>query len=363
MRFKQKNIREWIILSKTPRLGPVKFNQLIKYFGCPEKILSASSEELSRIPKMDQGTLDYITNKAKELNVEKDLTLMDKLGVELITSEDTEYPSILKTIFDPPFVLYVRGKLKKEDENSVAIVGTRRATNYGKITARKLSRDLAKKGITVVSGMARGIDTSAHWGALEAGGRTIAVLGCGVDAIYPFENKELMKAIIEKGAVISEFPLRAIPQPQNFPRRNRIISGLSKGVVIIEAPFKSGALITANFALEQGREVFAVPGNITSPYSQGSNLLIREGAKLVEDVEDILEELNIDWGEEEAKLTPSLSKEEKIIMEHLSREPLHINVLVKKSDLSPAKVAEGLIRLEIKGLVRELPGKLFVKEV
>ena len=363
MRSKQKNVKEWIILSKASRLGPVKFSQLMKYFGSPEKILSASFEELSRVPKIDQDTLSYITNKAKELNIEKDLDLMDKLGVNLITIEDTEYPSGLKMIFDPPFVLYVRGKLKKEDENSIAVVGTRRATNYGKITARRLARDLAKEGITVVSGMARGIDTSAHWGALEAGGRTIAVLGCGVDTVYPFENKELMEAIAKKGAVISEFPLGAIPERQNFPRRNRIISGLSKGVVVVEAPLKSGALITANFALEQGREVFAVPGNVTSPYSQGSNSLIKEGAKLVESVEDILEELNIYFKEERTKPYPSLSEEERIIMDHLSKEPLHINLLVKESGLSPAKVSENLIRLEIKGLVRELPGKLFVKEV
>jgi len=362
MRFKQKNIREWIILSKAPRLGPAKFNQLMKYFGSVEKILSASFQELSKIPKIDQNTLGYITNKAKELSIEKDLDLMDKLGVGLITIEDAEYPSNLKMIFDPPFVLYVRGKLKKEDENSVAVVGTRRATNYAKITARRLARDLAKEGITVVSGMARGVDTSAHWGALEAGGRTIAVLGCGVDIVYPFENKELMEAIAKEGAVISEFPMGAIPERQNFPRRNRVISGLSKGVVVVEAPLKSGALITANFALEQGREVFAVPGNITNPYSQGSNLLIKEGAKLVESVEDILEELNIYFEEERTKPSPSLSNEEKIIMDHLSNEPLHINLLVKKSGLSPAKVAENLIRLEIKGLVRELPGKLFVKE-
>ncbi len=362
MRSKQKNVREWIILSKAPRLGPAKFKQLMEHFDSPEKILSASFEELSRVPKVDQNTLDYITNKAKDINVEKDFDRMEKLGVSLTSIKDSEYPFNLKTIFDPPFVLYVRGKLKKEDENSVAMVGTRRATNYGKIIARRLGRDLAKEGITVVSGMARGIDTSAHWGALEAGGRTIAVLGCGIDVIYPFENKELMERIVEKGAVISEFPLGAIPQAQNFPRRNRIISGLSKGVVVIEAPFKSGALITANFALEQGRAGFAVPGNIPNPYSHGSNLLIKEGAKLVEDVEDILEELNIYLREEKAKPSPCLSNEEKIMMNYLSEEPLHIDVLVKKSNLSPAKVAENLIRLEIKGLVRELPGKLFVKE-
>ncbi len=362
MRSKQKDIREWIILSKAPRLGPAKFKQLIEHFDSPERILSASLEELSRISTIDQSTLDYITNKAKEIDVEKDLDRIDKLRVSLVSIKDSEYPFNLKTIFDPPFVLYIRGELKKEDVNSVAIVGTRRATNYGKIIARRLGRDLAREGITVVSGMARGIDTSAHWGALEAGGRTIAVLGCGVDVIYPFENKKLMEAIVEKGAVISEFPLRAIPQAQNFPRRNRIISGLSKGVVVVEAPFKSGALITANFALEQGREVFAVPGNITNPYSHGSNLLIKEGAKLVEDVADILEELHIYFKEEKVKPSPSLSNEEKIVMNCLSGEPLHINALVEKSNLSPAKVAENLIRLEIKGLVRELPGKLFVRE-
>ena len=217
----------------------------------------------------------------------------------------------------------------------------------------------------MISGMARGIDTAAHEGALEEGGRTIAVLGCGVDVVYPPENDSLMREIIEKGAVISEFPLGEKPLAQNFPRRNRIISGLSRGVLVVEAPSKSGALTTADFALEQGREVFAVPGSITNPYCRGSNKLIKEGAKMVEDVSDILEELGFYSIKKEkiSSIDPQISFEEKIILNLLSSEPIHIDELIEKTQLSVPKVADILIRLQMKGMIRELPGKLFVKEV
>jgi len=245
-------------------------------------------------------------------------------------------------------------------------VGTRRATVYGKLTARRLARDLAREGVTVVSGMARGIDTEAHRGALEAGGRTIAILGCGVDIVYPPENRGLMEEIIKKGAVISEFSLGEEPEAPHFPQRNRIISGLSKGVLVVEAPLKSGALITANFALDQGRDVFAVPGNINSPNSHGTNQLIKEGAKLVESMEDVLEELNFSelaqLKKEKIKAENlSLSSEEKKIFNLLKEEPSHIDLLVKLSRFPASKVGELLMRLQIKSLVRELPGKLFCK--
>jgi len=261
-------------------------------------------------------------------------------------------------------LLYLRGDLKKEDEIAVAIVGTRQATSYGKIVARKIARELAKEHITVVSGMARGIDTYAHEGALEEGGRTIAILGCGVDIVYPWENKSLMEQIIKQGAVISEFSLGTKPFARNFPRRNRIISGLSKGVVVVEAPLKSGALITADFALEQGREVFSVPGVITSPYSKGTNKLIKEGARVVESVYDILEELGISSLRNERKsyVDYQLSFEEKTIFDQLTLNPSHIDDIVEKSGFPVARVADILMRLQLKKMLRELPGKLFLKE-
>ncbi len=354
------------MLSKLPYLGPRTCRQLVDYFGGPEKVLSATLQALSRVPGLRGKAVTSITHQMDKIEIDKDLKRIAELGIEVISFKDPRYPVNLETIFDPPFLLYVRGRLKKEDADALAIVGTRRATVYGKLTARRLARDLAREGITVVSGMARGIDTEAHRGALEAGGRTIAVLGCGVDTVYPPENRGLMEEIIKKGAVVSEFSLGEEPDAPHFPQRNRIISGLSKGVLVVEAPLKSGALITANFALDQGRDVLAVPGNINSPNSHGTNQLIKEGAKLVESMEDVLEEMNFSelapLKKEKIKAESlSLSPEEKEIFNLLKEEPSHIDLLVRFSRLPASKVGELLMRLQIKGLVRELPGKLFCK--
>jgi len=355
--------REWLLLSKLPLLNSKKCRQIVEYFGSPKKVFSASFNDIMKVPGLDKETALSIM-QAKKMNIEKEIAELHKIDVNIVGFQDSLYPPNLLTIFVPPFLLYVRGKLKKEDVNAVAIVGTRRATTYGKLAARKLARDLAKEGITIISGMARGIDTAAHWGALEGGGRTIAVLGCGVDIVYPPENKRLMEEIIKNGAVISEFPLKSAPDAFHFPQRNRIISGLSKGVVVVEAPLRSGALITVNFALEEGREVFAVPGNIFSPNSQGTNRLIKEGAKLVETKEDILEELNFPLIHKEINKgnNPSLSLEERKMLDLLKDKPLHINSIIKISNLSASEVGGSLIKLEIKGLVRELPGKIFARE-
>lgn len=358
--------RDWILLSKLPHLGPWTCRQLVEHLGSPEKVLSASPQVLSRVPGLGEKGVTSITHQAHKIEIDRDLKRIEELDIEVISYKDPRYPVNLKNIFDPPFLLYVRGTLEEQDLDALAIVGTRRATVYGKLTARRLARDLAREGVTVVSGMARGIDTEAHRGALEAGGRTIAVLGCGLDIVYPPENRGLMEEIIKKGAVISEFSLGEEPQAPHFPQRNRIISGLSKGVLVVEAPLKSGALITANFALDQGRDVFAVPGNISNPNSHGTNGLIKEGAKLVESMEDVLEELNFS---ELAQLkkekikdkNPSLSPEEKKIFNLLKDEPSHIDLLVKLSRFQASKVGELLMRLQIKSLVRELPGKLFCK--
>jgi len=361
----QEELKFWILLSKTPSLGPIRCHKLLERFGSPKEIFSAPLEELTKIPKIDEKTIRFIKEEVPYISLRQDYELIRKLKIKLIPFSASFYPANLRNIPDPPFLLYERGELERSDENSVAIVGTRKATNYGKIVARKLARELAREGITVISGMARGIDTAAHEGALEEGGRTIAVLGCGVDVVYPPENDSLMREIIEKGAVISEFPLGEKPLAQNFPRRNRIISGLSRGVLVVEAPSKSGALTTADFALEQGREVFAVPGSITNPYCRGSNKLIKEGAKMVEDVSDILEELGFYSIKKEkiSSIDPQISFEEKIILNLLSSEPIHIDELIEKTQLSVPKVADILIRLQMKGMIRELPGKLFVKEV
>lgn len=346
-------------------MGEVKkIHHLLEHLNSPEDILFTPLEKLSNIPKIDKELIDSIRKRMPRESLTRDLQQIKKLGIKLIAWDDSIYPLNLRHIYDPPFLLYVRGDLRKEDEKAVAVVGTRRATRDGKIVARKLARELARETITVVSGMARGIDTAAHEGALEEGGRTIAVLGCGVDIVYPPENKSLMEAIIKKGAVISEFPLGTSPLAYNFPRRNRIISGLSKGVLVVEAPVKSGALITVDYALEQGREVFAVPGVITNPYSRGTNRLIKEGAKVVEQVSDILEELGLGAAKEYKRgVDLQLSFEEKQMLDHLSSQPVHIDDLVKKTQLPVSRVGDILMRLQLKTMVRELPGKLFIKEV
>ena len=291
------------------------------------------------------------------------------MKVKSIKRKDKEYPDNLRTIFGPPEELFVNGEILPEDKNAIAIVGTRRATYYGMKESEKLAYELALRGITIVSGMARGIDSAAHKGALKAGGRTIAVLGSGHGHIYPPENKELYKEITKAGAVVSELPQNTRPLKENFPRRNRIISGLSKGIVVIEAARRSGALITADFALEQGREVFAMPGNISSSVSEGTNALIKEGAKLIENTQDILAELQhvIELREIEDSLhdvknrTFSISGNEKTVFGVLDNNPKPIDEILGITNLPTNKVADALLRLELKKLIKTLPGKNFVR--
>jgi len=357
-------VKNWILLSKISSYGFSGINNLVEKVGSPDEIISAPLEKIKHVSKIEKDTIKLIRKKALEISLEDDYRLIQKHNVKLIKYTDPSYPDSLKNISDPPFLIYLRGELKKEDEKAVALVGTRRATAYGKIAAKKLARELARAGLTIVSGMARGIDTCAHEGALEEGGRTIAVLGCGVDIVYPPENNSLMKEIIGHGAVISEFSLGTKPFARNFPRRNRIISGLSRGVVVVEAPLKSGALITADFALEQGKEVFAVPGIITSPYSKGTNKLLKEGAKVVEDAADVLEEIGVSFSDIKiSSFDNQLSFEEKIVLDELTAKPSHIDELIKKTGLPVGKIADILIKLQLKGMVKELPGKFFIKEV
>lgn len=280
---------DWLRLTLIPAIGPARARKLLVRFKEPGEILTASQREIASV--LDSSLAQVIDQQRKEVDLDKQLRLIEKYQVKIITQDDPAYPVNLKNIFDPPLVLFLRGEILPEDGLSIAIVGTRIATIYGMNMARKISSQLGQRGFAIISGGARGIDTAAHQAALVINARTIAVLGCGVDVVYPPENTRLFGQIIKNGALVSEFPMGTLPLGQNFPQRNRIISGLSVGVVVIEAPRKSGALITACSALEQGREVFCVPGQADSFTMKGSHQLLREGAKLVEDVDDIIEEI------------------------------------------------------------------------
>lgn len=365
----------WLGLKTVPGVGNRLFLNLILHFGEPERVFSASREELLQVEGVSDRLASVIQGYKIPKRVQQNLALARKNGVSIITFSDPNYPALLRQIHDPPPILYVYGKLHPDSLN-IAIVGSRNATSYGRTVTEHLSGNLARRGFTVVSGMARGIDTAAHKGALSAGGETIAVMGCGLDTIYPAENKSLYYRIAESGAVISEFPFLTPPDSHNFPIRNRIISGLTLGTVIVEATQKSGSLITARLAAEQGREVFAVPGSVTSFKSMGTHRLIKQGAKLVEHVDDIVEELNIarmiptNNAADSANVattagkevpTVSLTPEEKKIIDELSPYPVHIDKLVRHLSLSAAQVSSLLLQLELKGLVTQSPGKLFAR--
>jgi len=363
---KEQELKYWLAWNKISEIGPKRFHRLIEYFGSAENAWFVKSEEISKVLSLSNKISSRISEEKNNINPEKELDLLDQHKVRVLTINDESYPENLKTIHDPPPVLYFKGNIIKQDKNSISIVGSRKATYYGKMVAENLSKDLALAGLTIISGMARGIDTAAHRGALSVNGRTIAVWGCGIDLIYPPENRRLAKEIEESGAVITEFSFSTLPESQNFPRRNRIISGLSLGTVVVEAAEKSGALITADFALEQGREVFAVPGNITSSLSNGAHNLIKQGAKLVNIYRDILEEIpGIVTQETNTKeINPkqfSLSAEDQIIYKIISNEPIHIDEIIRISKLSASKVSEILLNLELKDLIKEIEGKKFIK--
>ncbi|MHC5074609.1 MAG: DNA-processing protein DprA, partial [Planctomycetota bacterium] len=286
-----KDISKWLKLYHSDGVGPVTFLKLVKFFGCVDKVLGASVRQLKKVEGIGSKTAEKIAFGRNKFEADQELKLAEKLGVWIIHIEDERYPLLLKRIYDPPPVLYIKGSLCREDNLSVAIVGSRRCSLYGQEQASRFSHFLSGAGFTICSGMARGIDSSAHQGALSAGGRTIAVQGCGLANIFPPENKNLFAKIAENGACISELPLRYEPLSENFPPRNRIIAGLSLGTIVIEAGLRSGALITAQAALTNNREVMAVPGKIDSPLSKGTNSLIKAGARLIDSVEDVVEAL------------------------------------------------------------------------
>ena len=361
-------------------IGSIRLKKLLEFFGKPENILGASPERLMAVSGIGGKIAHKICTLKKE-DIDKEISLAKKYNLEIMTYEDEDYPENLKNIADPPIVLYVKGKIKPEDKFSLAIVGSRRASFYGLSCAEKFAADLSDSGFTIVSGMARGVDTAAHRGALKSGGRTIAVIGSGFKHIYPSENKELAEEIAKSGAVISEFPIETEPLKQNFPRRNRVISGLSLGVLVAEAARNSGALITADFALEQGRDVFALPGKVDAETSFGTNGLIKQGAKLVSCADDIIEELDLPrtclqvrgLPQPKSKIAPknfspdypglSLNKEEDALYALLSYQPASLDEIVEKAKMSVACVSDALLRLQLKKLIRQLPGKQFIRSL
>jgi len=354
----------WLALSMIEGIGSVRLSKLIQHFGDPASIWEASERDLTRVNGI--GILARnIVEQRKKIDINKVLDNLEKPGIQYLTQDEDYYPQIPKNIYDPPPVLFYKGKYIL-DNNMIAIVGSRSSTTYGRQTTEKLAYELAMRGITVVSGMARGIDTHSHLGALKAGGKTIAILGSGLDIIYPPENRGLFQQIQECGMVISEFPPGVMPLPGNFPQRNRIISGLSLGVVVIEASSRSGSLITAELALEQGKEIFAVPGNINQPQSRGTNNLIKNGAKLVTNIDDILEELfiynDVDYKQKKANhfIYPELSPEEENIIKifQIERE-LELNNIIERSGKTAAQVNTILLKLELKGLIAREPGKKY----
>ncbi len=352
---KREDIQYWIGFSLVPGIGRVKFGQLVNYFHSLENAWKASPGELKRAG-LDSASIRSINTWRPKISLEVDMEKLEQYGVQVTTYLDSDYPARLKEIYDYPPILYIRGTLLPEDEWCLAVVGTRRATVYGRQVTEEIVTDLARSKITIVSGLARGIDSIAHQKALEAGGRSIAVFACGLDTVYPAENANLARRIMQHGALISEYPLGTRPKSEYFPRRNRIMSGLSLGVLIVEAGETSGAIITANMALEQNREVFAVPGSILSPASNGTNHLIQEGAKLIRDYKDILEELNLTAVTHQIEMKEIIppSDTESLLMKQLSAEPVHIDEVCRSSGLPISTVSSTLAMMELKGMVKQV---------
>lgn len=359
----------WLALRGLPGVGPVLFHRLLQAFESPAQVFDTPAKELRAVRGVSFALAQSIRNFRQWDRVEEQLSRLKAFGARVLTLDDPLYPVRLREIPFPPPLLFVKGEIKPEDSLALAIVGTRGASYYGTKTCRSLARELAYRGVTVVSGLARGIDTAAHQGSLEGGGRTLAVLGCGLDVVYPPENRELYHRIPDQGALVTEYLLGAPPEAHNFPRRNRIVSGLALGVLVVEAGLKSGAHITAQCALEQGREVLAVPGPVTSPTSQGPHRWIKEGAKLVQDVNDILAELPHrvpaqPEGDRPAEAPvsprPAFFRVDDPLLPLLGSEPLQLEELVQASRLPAPEVMSRLTLLELQGLVRELPGKCYV---
>jgi len=350
------DLKYWLGLSLVGGLGPKIFRSLYTHFGSARAIWEARETELLSLG-LSERVLDSLT-EVKNKGVEGELERVRSLGIKLIRFTDKEYPGNLKKISSPPFLLYTKGEILPRDELSLAVVGTRKFTDYGKRATAKIVGDLASSGLVIVSGLALGIDSAAHRAALEVGGRTIAVLGHGLDQVYPPENWELAFKISKSGALVSEFPLGFPPVSGNFPARNRIIAGLSLGTLVCEAPEKSGALITASQTTEEGRPVFALSGSIFSPQSVGTARLVQDGAKLIVSAEDILSELDVkarSVGIKAREIIPE-TEEESAILKSLGDDLLYVDEICRRSELSAAKVSSTLTEMGIKGMVEELGG-------
>ncbi|MBI5587640.1 MAG: DNA-protecting protein DprA, partial [Deltaproteobacteria bacterium] len=351
-----KEIKYWLALGRVKGLELFFLKGLFDRFGGPEGIFNAGKAELGSF----STALAENVEAFKEWDrVEREIELIEEKGARVITYNDPDYPAPLKEICDPPCLLYAKGSGYDGSLPAVAVVGTRHPTHYGLKMSEVLARDLSSMGVVVVSGMARGCDTAAHKGALSSGGMTVAVLGTGVDVPYPRENKRLYGEIAEKGLVITELPMSTPPAPYNFPKRNRVISGLSAGVVVVEAPLRSGALMTARLALEYNREVLSVPGQATSYKSAGTNRLLKEGAFLVENAEDVMAALSLVYAPRKSEAAPELNDEERLMWKALGEVPLHIDAIALSAGVPVMKASATLMEMELKGLVRQQPGKRF----
>ena len=357
-----------IALNMLPTVGPVRLRKLLEVFKTSQQILAAKRNELRKVEGIGSEVADQISNWESTVDLGAELDRIREFGATILSQESPSYPKPLREIHAPPIVLYVWGELKERDHHAIGIIGARRTTHYGVESAKKLAYQLAYAGLTVISGLARGIDTAAHHGALAAKGRTIAVIGSGLARLYPPENAALAEKIrAGNGAIVSEFSMEIEPDRQTFPMRNRIISGWSHGVLVVEAGLNSGALITASQALEQGRSVYAVPGHINAPSAMGSNRLIQQGAKLVMDASDILDDLEIllpeakPTAEAAVRPLPPLSEEERRIYDAIEAAETSIDDITEKTRLASATVSSTLLQLELKRLVKQLPGKYFVK--
>ena len=356
------NIPYLLALHSIDGLGPIRLKAILDYFKDPKLAWEAGISELTRIG-IPKNAVELLTETRKKLDPEKYVEEIRSAGIKWITVFDDDYPKLLKQIYDPPIVLYYKGEILPADEKAVAVVGTRKITGYGKVVTEQFSKELAQAGLTIVSGLARGVDSCAHLAAIETGGRTIAVLGGGLNRIYPPENRPLADKIISGyGAIISEFPPEAVSLPGNFPARNRIISGLSLAVVVTEAAQDSGSLITARMALEQGRDVFAIPGPITSQLSKGPTDLIKEGARIVFEPNDIFEELGVKYSQTPQMKTADLSDDEQKVLAVLENEVRHIDEIGRELNFPSAKISALLLKMEISGLVLNLGGGTYCKD-
>jgi DNA processing protein len=357
-----------VALNMIPQVGPVRLRQMLRYFPDPQSILGAPKQKLLACEGVNEPTAESIANWESAIDLQGELQRIKDFGCQIVTQEDENYPPLLREIYDPPIVLYVKGTLHARDKNAVAIVGSRMTTAYGMNVARKFGYQLSYMGVTVVSGGARGIDTAAHQGALTGKGRTIAVLGTGINQVFPAENAALFEKITQNGALVTQFPFNRPADKQSFPIRNRIVAGMTLGTVVVEANLTSGALITANMAVEFGRQVFSVPGPIDSPRSKGCHDLIKKGAKLCEGAEDIVSEFeylfptsNKPPSLAETGVLPglTLTENEQKVMDALGHEQLHIDEIIEASGLPASAVAVALLSLEMKRIVKQSPGKIF----